>query len=71
VGKKPIRVREEVDEQLVACKRPDESLSDLLSGLADRDEQFEAGFGALADVDFEGRPGALEERLDTERRGER
>ncbi|MDR5657360.1 antitoxin VapB family protein [Halodesulfurarchaeum sp. HSR-GB] len=54
MGTKTIRVREEVYEQLRAQKRPDESFSDLLSRLTDRGTQFEAGFGALGDVDFEG-----------------
>jgi predicted CopG family antitoxin len=71
VGTKNIHVREEVYEQLVACKRPEESFSDLLDRLVDRDAQFEAGFGALADVDFDDRLRVLDDRLDAEGRSER
>lgn len=53
MGTKTIRVREEVYERLKARKRPDESFSDLLDRLTDRDAQFEQGFGALAGVDFD------------------
>lgn len=64
MGTKTIRVREEVYEQLKACKRPDESFSDLLARLADRDSQFDAGFGALAHVDFETELAELDARFD-------
>ena len=50
---KTIRVREDVYQAFEAQKRPDESFSDLLERLTDRSDQFERGFGALADVDFE------------------
>ena len=52
MGTKTIRVREEIYETLEAQKRPEESFSDLLERLTDRSDQFERGFGALADVDF-------------------
>jgi len=64
MGTKTIRVREEVYEQLRAQKRPDESFSDLLARLADRETQFEQGFGAFADVDFEAALTELDHRLD-------
>lgn len=64
MGTKTIRVREEVYEQLKAQKRPDESFSDLLDRLTDRDTQFEQGFGALEDVDFEAGLSELDDRLD-------
>lgn len=59
-----IRVREEVYERLKARKRPDESFSELLDRLTDRESDFEAGFGALQDVDFEGALDELDERFD-------
>ena len=64
MGTKTIRVREEVYEQLRAQKRPDESFSDLLARLADRETQFEQGFGAFADVDFDAALAELDRRLD-------
>lgn len=69
MGTKTIRVKEEVYERLRACKRPDESFSDLLDRLTDRDAQFERGFGALADVEFEDGLAELDERLDESFRG--
>lgn len=63
MGTKTIRVREEVYERLQARKRPDESFSDLLDRLTDRDAQFEQGFGALAGVDFDEAIATLDERL--------
>ena len=63
MGRKTIRVREEVYEALRAQQRPDESFSDLLERLSDRRSGFERGFGALADVDFDPGLTALEERL--------
>lgn len=63
MGTKTIRVREEVYERLAARKRPDESFSDLLDRLTDRQTAFEAGFGALQDVDFEGALQDLDDRL--------
>lgn len=63
MGTKTIRVREDVYERLKARKRPDESFSDLLDRLTDRDTQFERGFGALADVEFESGLNELDERL--------
>lgn len=65
---KTIRIREEVYERLKARKRPDESFSDLLDRLTDRDDQFERGFGALADIDFDAALDELGERLDDELR---
>jgi len=64
VGKKTIRVREEVYERLRVRKRPDENFSDLLDRLTNPDAQFERGFGAMADVDFEDGLDELDERLD-------
>lgn len=64
MGTKTIRVREEVYERLLASKRPDESFSDLLDRLTDRDSQFENGFGAMADVDFESELAELDDRFD-------
>lgn len=64
MGKKTIRVREDVYERLKARKRPDESFSDLLDRLTDRESDFEQGFGALADVDFEGAMAELDERFE-------
>lgn len=64
MGTKTIRVREDVYEELKAHKRPDESFSDLLERLTDRSSGFEQGFGALADVDFEGGLEELDERFD-------
>lgn len=66
MGTKTIRVRDEVYQRLKARKRPDESFSDLLDRLTDRDTQFDIGFGALADVDFEGALDELDERLERE-----
>lgn len=63
MGTKTIRVREEVYERLKTRKRPDESFSDLLDRLTDRDAQFEQGFGALAGVDFDAAIATLDERL--------
>lgn len=63
MGTKTIRVREEVYERLAARKRPDESFSDLLDRLTDRERAFETGFGTLEDVDFEGALDELEDRL--------
>lgn len=63
MGTKTIRVREDVYERLKARKRPDESFSDLLDRLTDRDTQFERGFGALADVEFESGLAELDDRL--------
>lgn len=64
MGTTTIRVREEVYERLKARKRPDESFSDLLDRLTDRESDFEAGFGALATVDFERALADLDERFD-------
>lgn len=64
MGTKTIRVREDVYERLKARKRPDESFSDLLDRLTDRDSQFDKGFGTMADVDFEDGLAELDERLD-------
>lgn len=64
MGTKTIRVREEVYDQLKAQKRPEESFSDLLSRLADRETQFEDGFGAFAEVDFDRALTELDERFD-------
>jgi predicted CopG family antitoxin len=64
MGTKTIRVREEVYEQLRAQKRPDETFSELLSRLADRNAQFENGFGALADVDLDGPLDELDRRFE-------
>ena len=63
MGTKTIRVREEVYERLQARKRPDESFSDLLERLTDREEQFEQGFGAFADLDFEPALDELDDRF--------
>jgi predicted CopG family antitoxin len=65
MGTKTIRVREEVYEQLRAQKRPDESFSDLLSRLTDRESQFDRGFGALEDVNFEQGLAELDDRLES------
>lgn len=54
MGTRTIRVREEVYERLKARKHDDESFSDLLDRLTDRGMQFEKGFGAMEDIDFEG-----------------
>lgn len=64
MGTRTIRVREDVYERLKARKRPGESFSDLLDRLTDREADFEAGFGALADVDFDGALAELEDRFD-------
>lgn len=69
MGTKTIRVREDVYETLEAQKRPDESFSDLLERLTDRSDQFERGFGALADVHFEDGLDELDDRLDGTFRG--
>lgn len=69
MGTKTIRVREDVYEILEAHKRPEESFSDLLERLTDRSDQFERGFGALADVDFDEGIDELDERLDGAFRG--
>ncbi|MEF8776555.1 MAG: antitoxin VapB family protein [Haloarculaceae archaeon] len=61
---KTIRVREDVYERLEEQKRPDEGFSDLLDRLTDRDSQFEGGFGALADVEFEGGLAELDDGLE-------
>lgn len=65
MGTTTIRIKEEVYEELKALKRPDESFSDLLERLTDRSAQFERGFGALADVDFEGGLEELDDRFDS------
>lgn len=64
MGTRTIRVRDDVYERLKARKRPDESFSDLLERLTDRESDFERGFGALADVDFEGALTDLDDRFD-------
>lgn len=64
MGTRTIRVRDEVYERLKARKRPDESFSDLLDRLTDRQTDFESGFGALADVDFETALAELDDRFD-------
>ncbi|MFW5896209.1 MAG: antitoxin VapB family protein [archaeon] len=64
MGTRTIRVTDEVYEQLSALKRPDESYSELLYRLADRDAGFERGFGRLADVDFEPAIAELDARFD-------
>ncbi|MFW5956636.1 MAG: antitoxin VapB family protein [Halorhabdus sp.] len=69
MGTKTIRVREDVYERLKSRKRSDESFSDLLDRLTDRDTQFERGFGALEDVDLEGGIAELDERFDAAFRG--
>jgi predicted CopG family antitoxin len=69
MGTTTIRIREEVYEELKALKRPDESFSDLLERLTDRSAQFERGFGALSDVDFEAGLAELDERFDSSLRG--
>jgi len=69
MGTKTIRVREDVYEILEAQKRSDESFSDLLERLTDRGDQFERGFGAMADVDFESGLEELDTRLDEAFRG--
>lgn len=71
MGTKTIRVKEEVYERLKAQKRPGESFSDLLERLADRETQFERGFGAFSDVDFEAGLSELDERFDEAFRGAR
>ena len=53
MGTRTIRVREDVYERLKARKRPEESFSDLLDRLTDREAEFDAGFGKLANVDFD------------------
>ena len=69
MGTTTIRIRDEVYEELDSLKRPDESFSDLLERLTDRSAQFERGFGALADVDFEAGLEDLDERFDASLRG--
>jgi predicted CopG family antitoxin len=64
MGTKTIRVSEDVYEQLAACKRPDESFTELLDRLVDRDSQFERGFGALSEVDIEAGLDELDGRLE-------
>lgn len=64
MGTRTIRVSDEVYAQLSALKRPDESYSDLLDRLADRDAHFDRGFGRLAHVDFDGPLAELDARLD-------
>lgn len=64
MGTRTIRVREDVYERLKARKRPDESFSDLLDRLTDRKTDFETGFGALADVDFDSAIEELDERFE-------
>ena len=66
MGTRTIRVRDEVYERLKARKRPNESFSDLLDRLTNRDEAFERGFGALADVDFESTLETLDASLEEE-----
>jgi len=69
MGTKTIRVREDVYNTLKAHKRPDESFSDLLERLADRSDQFERGFGTLAEVNVEAGLAELDEQLDDAFRG--
>lgn len=66
MGTKTIRVREEVYERLKARKRPDESFSDLLDRLTDRDAEFARGFGALSHTEFNAPLGDLDERAGEE-----
>ena len=69
MGTKTIRVREDVYEHLKAQKRPEESFSDLLARLSDREGQFEQGFGALSEVDFDAGLAELDDRFDAAFRG--
>lgn len=64
MGTRTIRVRDGVYERLKARKRPGESLSEFLDRLTDRESDLETGFGAMADVDFEGASDELDERFD-------
>ncbi|MFW5922625.1 MAG: antitoxin VapB family protein [Halodesulfurarchaeum sp.] len=59
-------MREEVYDQLQVLKRPDESISDLLSRLLDRECQFERGFGEFSEVNFAQELDELDDRLDEE-----
>lgn len=63
MGAKMIRVQDDVYDRLTAIKCPDESYSDLLDRLVDRDAQFERGFGAFAHIDFPTRLRELDERM--------
>lgn len=66
---KTIRITEAVYDRLIARKREDESISELLDRLTGRDDQFERGFGAYPDIDFERHVDSLNHRLDGEIRG--
>lgn len=61
---KSLTVTEEAYERLKAHKRADESFSDLLDRVTDREADFEAGVGALAEVDFDGAPAELDDRFE-------
>ena len=70
MGTKTIRIREEVYDRLASRKRPNESFSDLLDRLTDREAAFDRGFGALKEVDFEAARDDLAARLNEDFRRE-
>jgi len=51
MGTKSLTVTEEAYERLRALKREDESFTDTILRLTDREADVMAGFGAMADVD--------------------
>lgn len=66
MGTKTIRVDEEVYRRLERQKRDDESFSDVIDRLTDRDAEFEAGFGVFEDVEFQGHIEEMNERAEYE-----
>ena len=51
MASKNVTVTEEAYERLVACKRKDESFTDVLLRLTGSERDVMAGFGAMRDVD--------------------
>lgn len=63
-----IRISEEAKERLEARKRPDESFTDVIIRLTDRNADVERFIGKYADVDLETGVANVEERFDRDAR---
>lgn len=66
-----IRISEEAKERLEARKRPDESFTDVIIRLTDRNPDVERFVGKYADVDLAAGVETVEERLDRDARERR
>lgn len=66
-----VRISEEAKERLEARKRPNESFTDVIMRLTDRNADVERFIGKYADVDLEAGVENAKDRMDRDVRAER